>query len=84
MFNSPSSNINGILHFFDGLGSFTPSTLSIFAIKFPVGKDFPASHELTSDLGTWITFANCYWFQPLAFLAWAIAILKSWGMGGAI
>ena len=44
--------INGLFHFFDGLGNFTPNTLSILAIKLPVGNDFPAYHEFTSDLGT--------------------------------
>ena len=35
--------------FLFGLGSLTPRTLSIFAIKLPEGKDFPASHAFTSD-----------------------------------
>jgi hypothetical protein len=40
-------------HFFlGGLGSLTPRTLSILAIIWPVGTDFPASQEFTSDFGT--------------------------------
>ena len=60
----------------DGLGNFTPNTFSIFAITAPVGTDFPAYHAFTSDLGICIIFANCSWFHPLAFRAWAIAILS--------
>lgn len=70
--------------FLGGLGNFTPSTFSIFTIIAPLGTDFPASHEFTSDLGIWISFENWSWFHPLAFLAWAIAIRKSWGIEGAI
>lgn len=62
--------------FFGGLGSFTPRTFYILAIMAFGGTDFPAYHAFTSGFGIWIIFANCYWFQPFAFLAWAIAILN--------
>lgn len=65
------------------LGSFTPRTLSILAIRFPVGTDFPASQAFTYDFWTHIWWANCYWVHPLAFLACWMAILRSWGIVGA-
>jgi hypothetical protein len=71
-----------LFHLF-GLGNLVPKTLSIFAIRSPEGRDFPASHALISDFWTHIKWANCYCVKFLAFLAWAIAILKSWGIDAA-
>ena len=71
-------------HFFFGLGNLTPSTLSILAIMLPVGTDLPASHWLTSDFGTCNCLANCYWFHPFSFLAWAIATRNYCDMVGAM
>lgn len=47
-------------HFFLGLGNLVPKAFYIFTIFNPVGTDFPAYQELTSDLGIWINLANCY------------------------
>ncbi len=48
-----SLNYHIFIHFF-GLGNFTPNTLSILAIKFPLGKDLPASQAFTSVFCTHI------------------------------
>lgn len=69
-----------LLQFFGGLGNLTPNTFYIFAMIAPGGTDLPAYQELTSPLGIWICLANCYWFQPLAARACAMATLRSWGI----
>ena len=80
MFNISKIFSYQYVHPLFGLGSLTPKTLSILAMIFPVGNDFPAYHKFTYDFCTHIICANCYWVHPLAFLAWAIAILKSCGI----
>jgi hypothetical protein len=70
--------------FFGGLGNLTPKTPSIITICCPVGIDLPAYQALISCLGIWHCLPKSYWFQPLAFLACAIAILSYCEIVGAI